>query len=76
MRSRWKRPATRRLLRERNEVRAAGREFGIGMAVAVETSASNMAYVNLALTHAQRLKSLPNRAPMHAPVSSWTRSAR
>ncbi len=29
------------------------------MALAVETSASNMAYVNLALTQAQRLKSLP-----------------
>jgi 2-furoyl-CoA dehydrogenase large subunit len=48
-----------RLLAERDEARRAGRRFGIGIALAVETSASNMAYVNLALTHAQRLKSLP-----------------
>jgi 2-furoyl-CoA dehydrogenase large subunit len=48
-----------RLRRERDEARAVGHKFGIGIAVAVETSASNMAYVNLALTHAQRLESLP-----------------
>lgn len=41
------------------KARDEGRLFGIGIALGVETSASNMAYVNLALTHAQRLKSLP-----------------
>ena len=46
-------------MRERDTARAAGRKFGVGIALGVETSASNMAYVNLALTHAQRLKSLP-----------------
>jgi 2-furoyl-CoA dehydrogenase large subunit len=44
---------------ERETARTKGRKFGIGMALAVETSASNMAYVNLAMTHAQREKSLP-----------------
>ncbi len=47
------------LLAERDAARHAGRKFGIGIALAVETSASNMAYVNLALTQAQRSKSLP-----------------
>jgi 2-furoyl-CoA dehydrogenase large subunit len=47
------------LLAERDAARQAGRKFGIGIALAVETSASNMAYVNLALTQAQRSKSLP-----------------
>jgi 2-furoyl-CoA dehydrogenase large subunit len=32
---------------------------GIGMAVAIETSGSNMGYVSLALTHEQRQQSLP-----------------
>lgn len=41
--------------RRRNE----GRLCGIGIAVAVETSGSNMAYVGLALTPEQRAKSLP-----------------
>jgi 2-furoyl-CoA dehydrogenase large subunit len=36
-----------------------GRLCGVGMAVAVETSGSNMGYVSLALTHEQRAKSLP-----------------
>jgi len=49
----------RELLAERERARAEGRHFGIGIALAVETSASNMAYVNLALTHAQRLQGLP-----------------
>ena len=47
------------LVARRDKARSEGRLFGIGIAIAVETSASNMAYVNLALTHAQRLKSLP-----------------
>ncbi len=47
------------LLAQREAARRAGRKFGIGMALGVETSASNMAYVNLALTQAQRSKSLP-----------------
>jgi 2-furoyl-CoA dehydrogenase large subunit len=47
------------LVAKRDEAKRAGKHFGIGIALAVETSASNMAYVNLALTHAQRLKSLP-----------------
>ena len=47
------------LLAERDAARRTGRKYGIGIALAVETSASNMAYVNLALTHAQRSKSLP-----------------
>ena len=46
------------LLARRERAREQGKLFGIGIALAVETSASNMAYVNLALTHAQRLKSL------------------
>ena len=46
------------LLAQRDAARSAGRKFGIGMALGVETSASNMAYVNLALTQAQRAKSL------------------
>jgi 2-furoyl-CoA dehydrogenase large subunit len=49
----------RALLAQREEARRAGRHFGIGIALGVETSASNMAYVNLAMTHAQREKSLP-----------------
>jgi 2-furoyl-CoA dehydrogenase large subunit len=48
-----------KLRRERDTARASGRKFGIGIALSVETSASNMAYVNLALTHAQREKGLP-----------------
>jgi 2-furoyl-CoA dehydrogenase large subunit len=47
------------LVARRAQAREQGRLFGIGIALGVETSASNMAYVNLALTHAQRLKSLP-----------------
>lgn len=47
------------LLAQRDAARRAGRKFGIGMALGVETSASNMAYVNLVLTQAQRAKSLP-----------------
>jgi 2-furoyl-CoA dehydrogenase large subunit len=47
------------LVQLRERARREGRLFGIGMALAVETSASNMAYVDLALTHAQRTKSLP-----------------
>jgi 2-furoyl-CoA dehydrogenase large subunit len=39
--------------------KAEGRLCGIGIAVAVETSGSNMGYVSLALTHEQRAKSLP-----------------
>lgn len=39
--------------------RREGRLCGIGLAVAVETSASNMAYVGLAVTAAQRARSLP-----------------
>ena len=48
-----------RLSAERAEARRAGRHFGIGIALAVETSASNMAYVNLAMSHTQRMKALP-----------------
>jgi 2-furoyl-CoA dehydrogenase large subunit len=47
------------LVAERDAAQRTGRKFGIGIALAVETSASNMAYVNLALTQAQRSKSLP-----------------
>jgi len=47
------------LRKDREEARKASRKFGIGIALGVETSASNMAYVNLALTHAQREKGLP-----------------
>jgi 2-furoyl-CoA dehydrogenase large subunit len=39
--------------------KAEGRLCGIGIAVAVETSGSNMGYVSLALTHEQRAQSLP-----------------
>jgi len=49
----------RELMAQRESARKEGRMFGIGMALAVETSASNMAYVNLALTQAQRAKQLP-----------------
>ena len=47
------------LVAQRESARKEGRMFGIGMALAVETSASNMAYVDLALTQAQRAKQLP-----------------
>jgi 2-furoyl-CoA dehydrogenase large subunit len=47
------------LVSRRDKARHDGKLFGIGVALAVETSASNMAYVNLALTHAQRSASLP-----------------
>jgi len=39
--------------------RSEGRLCGIGLAVAVETSGSNMAYVGLALTAEQRARTLP-----------------
>jgi 2-furoyl-CoA dehydrogenase large subunit len=39
--------------------KAEGRLCGIGIAVAIETSGSNMGYVSLALTHEQRQQSLP-----------------
>jgi 2-furoyl-CoA dehydrogenase large subunit len=44
---------------EQEDARRAGRMLGIGIACAVETSASNMAYVNLALSHEARSRSLP-----------------
>ena len=44
---------------EQAAARREGRMLGLGVAVAVETSASNMAYVNLALTPEQRSRSLP-----------------
>jgi 2-furoyl-CoA dehydrogenase large subunit len=44
---------------EQEAARRDGRMFGLGVACAVETSASNMAYVNLALSHDQRSRSLP-----------------
>jgi len=44
---------------EQEKARSEGRLFGIGMSCGVETSASNMAYVNLALTPEQRSRSLP-----------------
>ncbi|MDP1602870.1 MAG: molybdopterin-dependent oxidoreductase, partial [Legionella sp.] len=47
------------LVAKRDAARRAGKHYGVGIALAVETSASNMAYVNLALTHAQRIKALP-----------------
>ena len=49
----------RELVAYKDRARKEGKMFGIGMALAVETSASNMAYVNLALTQAQRSKQLP-----------------
>jgi 2-furoyl-CoA dehydrogenase large subunit len=39
--------------------KAEGRLCGIGIAVAIETSGSNMGYVGLALTYEQRQQSLP-----------------
>ena len=44
---------------EQQKARQEGRLFGIGISCGVETSASNMAYVNLALTQEQRARSLP-----------------
>ena len=44
---------------EQQTARAQGRLFGIGISCGVETSASNMAYVNLALTQEQRSRALP-----------------
>jgi 2-furoyl-CoA dehydrogenase large subunit len=44
---------------EQEAARRDGRMFGLGVACAVETSASNMAYVNLALSYEQRSRSLP-----------------
>ena len=44
---------------EQEAARRDGRMLGLGVACAVETSASNMAYVNLALSHEQRSQSLP-----------------
>jgi 2-furoyl-CoA dehydrogenase large subunit len=47
------------LKRRQDDARKAGRKFGIGIACSVETSASNMAYVNLAMSAEQRARSLP-----------------
>jgi 2-furoyl-CoA dehydrogenase large subunit len=44
---------------EQQTARRERRLFGIGISCGVETSASNMAYVNLALTQEQRSRSLP-----------------
>ena len=43
----------------RREAEARGRKRGLGVACSVETSASNMAYVNLSMTEAQKAKALP-----------------
>jgi 2-furoyl-CoA dehydrogenase large subunit len=49
----------RGLKAEYGKRKAEGRLCGLGIAVAVETSGSNMGYVSLALTHEQRSKLLP-----------------
>ena len=50
------------LLQRRERARAEGKLFGIGMAVGVELSGSNMAYVGLAQTPEQRGNAEPSRA--------------
>ncbi|MGE0845428.1 MAG: molybdopterin cofactor-binding domain-containing protein [Flavobacteriaceae bacterium] len=58
------------LLRRREEARKEGRLFGIGLALAVETSGSNMGYVTLALTPQERARSSPKSGgPAAATVS-------
>lgn len=47
------------LLKERDTARAEGRLFGIGIGAAVETSGSNMGYINAALTADERAKGSP-----------------
>jgi 2-furoyl-CoA dehydrogenase large subunit len=47
------------LLRDRDTARAEGRLFGIGMGAAVETSGSNMGYINAALTAEERARGAP-----------------
>ncbi len=47
------------LCAERDQARAAGRLFGIGLACGVEPSGSNMAYVSLAQTPEERAKGDP-----------------
>ena len=47
------------LLRERERAHAEGRLFGIGIGVAVETSGSNMGYINAALTAEERARGSP-----------------
>jgi 2-furoyl-CoA dehydrogenase large subunit len=44
---------------EHRKRKAEGRLCGIGIALGIETSGSNMGYVSLALTHEQRERSLP-----------------
>ncbi len=48
-----------KLVARRDEARRNGKLFGIGMAVGVEPSGSNMAYVSLAQTPAERAKGDP-----------------
>ena len=47
------------LHRRRDEARAAGRLYGIGLATAVEPSISNMGYITTVLTPAERAKAGP-----------------
>lgn len=47
------------LLAERERARAEGRLFGIGIGLGVETSGSNMGYINAALTGEERAKGSP-----------------
>ena len=47
------------LLKERDRARAEGRLFGIGIGAAVETSGSNMGYINAALTAEERERGSP-----------------
>lgn len=58
------------LLARRDAARAAGKLYGIGYAVAVEPSVSNMGYVSTVLTAEQRAKSGPkNGAQATATIS-------
>lgn len=47
------------LLKDRERARAEGRLFGIGLGLAVETSGSNMGYINAALTAEERARGAP-----------------
>ena len=58
------------LLSRRDQARADGRIYGIGLTAAVEPSVSNMGYLSTALTPAQRAKSGPkNGAHAAATIS-------
>jgi len=63
-------PEYQYLLKRRDEVRAAGGYYGVGIASIVEPSVSNMGYITTALTPEQRAKAGPkNGAITSATVS-------